>query len=178
MVVDRDGRFKLVLLSSLPGQPSTGTELGNGFDKAAAGIVKAVADNDCKAFRELSSNYFGPGSARLPEEQVCTYVKNGPISIVTDEEPEVEPELLGGNSSFAFYGVGSDTRFVTIIMTRQSAEGIPPGLPDLPKDAPEYVFLNAIVTDAAPPPAGEPAADPEGASQGDGGTEADKGDAE
>ena len=150
MVVDRDGRYKLVQLNGLTGLPSVGTELADGFDEAANDLVKAVADQDCEAFRELSNYHIGPGSARLSDKQVCAYVKDGPLGIVTAEEPKVKPKPLGGNAEYAFYGVGSDTLFVTMVMTRQTSEGLPETQPELPDDAAEYVFINAIPTDSAP----------------------------
>ncbi len=150
MLVDRDGRFKLLQLGTPSEQASLGTKVDKGFDDAAADVVKAVAKKDCKAFRKVSSQFFGPGSARLPDKQVCEYVKNGPIATVTAEDRSVKPKPLGGNEAYAFYGVGSKTRFVTLIMTRQTPEGVPPSLGDLPEDAAEHVFLNAVVTDVAP----------------------------
>ena len=113
-------------------------------------MVAAIAKDDCKAFRELASAQLGPGNARRSEELVCAYVSEGPIARMTQEDPKLKPEPLGGNSQYAFYGLSSETLFLTMVMTRQSNKNLPEGVDQLPDGAAEYVFLDAVPTNSAP----------------------------
>lgn len=149
MVVDRTGRYKLAQLNGFLGEKSAGTKLAPEFDKAAKTVTKAFADDDCKAFRENASALLGPGNTRRSEKLVCAYVSKGPVARLLKENPKAKPELIGGNSQFAFYGLSSDTLFLTMIMTRQTGKNLPEGV-KLPDGAAEYVFLDAVPTNAAP----------------------------
>lgn len=150
MVVDRTGRYKLAQLPGFLGQPSAGTEPAKGFDKAAKEVVQVFAEDDCAAFRELSSYHLGPGNARRSEKVVCAYVANAPIARMTQDDPNLKPEPLGGNSQYAFYGLPSKTLFLTMVMTRQSNKNLPETVEQLPDGAAEYVFLDAVPTNSAP----------------------------
>lgn len=149
MVVDRTGRYKLAQLNGFLGEKTAGTKLAPEFDKAAKTVTKAFADNDCKAFRENASALLGPGNTRRSDKLVCAYVKAGPVARLLKENPKAKPELMGGNSQVAFYGLSSDTLFLTMLMTRQSDKNLPEGI-KLPDGAAEYVFLDAVPTNAAP----------------------------
>ena len=150
MVVDRTGRFKLAQLNGFVGELSAGTKPAKEFDDAAKGVVKAIKENDCEGFRELASYHLGAGSARRSDKLVCEYVKNGPIATMLKENPDLKPQSLGGNSQYAFYGLASDTLFLTMVMTRQSNENLPEAIEQLPEGAEEYVFLDVVPTNSAP----------------------------
>ncbi len=150
MVVDRTGRFKLAQLNGFLGELSAGTKPAKEFDEAAEQVVKTMKKNDCEGFREVASYHLGAGSARRDDKLVCEYVKNGPIAQLLKQEPNPKPESLGGNSQYAFYGLATESVFMTMVMTRQSNENLPEAIEQLPDGAAEYVFLDVIPTNSAP----------------------------
>lgn len=145
-VLDRDGRFYLLLADLFLAERSVGTSFADGFDRMAHAAVGALAEKDCDAFLDAAYPRFGIAGVSRPKSDVCDYVNENPIANLTAMDIAVKPKPLGGNSSYAFYGVsGPDVHF-TIVMARLSDTEQPESAPKLPKDAPEYGVLDVLPT--------------------------------
>src|SRR5215207_2091395 len=95
---------------------------------------------------------FGPSSG--DRAHTCGYVQNIAVAKLLKQEPGAEPELMGGNGTFAFYGLRLPGSFWTMNLARQTQEDhVPEGADPLPADAPEYGYLDSFRTNASQPPA-------------------------
>jgi hypothetical protein len=160
LVRDADGLFHITYLNPRVPEPTIGTKLAPDFDQVAQQAVDALSEGDCDAFMKVAYVEFGPGSG--DKAHTCGYVENFPLAKLLKQGPKSEPELMGGNGTFAFYGLSLPGSFWTMILARQTQEDrFPEGADPLPKDAPEYGYLDSFRTNAPQPPA---------APEGDGGS--------
>jgi hypothetical protein len=146
-----DGRFHIAFIDPFLGVASVGTERAPQLDLAAARAVRALRRHDCEAFLEVAYRRFG--FAGGDDAEVCERVDVNPLAELTRGE-EVRLERLGGNASYAFYGLRSPDTYLIVIAARQTETGLPEGMPpevaELPEGAPEYGFLDALQPGAEP----------------------------
>ena len=150
LVVDSDRRYHVALLDTLNPEPSTGTSFASRFDRVADEAVEALREPDCDRYFELAHRY--GRAATLKPEEACEALTPNPAQAVFATAPEASPKRLGGNGRYAFYSLASPTLQVTIVLARQSNEGLPDGIAPLPADAPEYAFIDGYQTSAPPEP--------------------------
>lgn len=154
LVRDADGLFHIAYLDPRVPEPTIGTNLAAEFDQVAQQAVDALREGDCDAFLKVAFVEFGPSSG--DKAHTCGYVENFPLAKLLKQDPKIEPELMGGNGTFAFYGLSLPGSFWTMILARQTQEDRFPEEGDpLPKDAPEYGYLDSFRTNAPSPPADE-----------------------
>jgi hypothetical protein len=149
MIVDQDGKYHLVTLDGFLGKPSVDTKFADQFDVAARQAVTALVDKDCPAFLRAANRQLGPASAARSDKDICKYVKNNRIATLAGSRPSIAPQPLGGNADYALYGIGTQARFVTILMARQSNDNLPESASDLPSNAAEYGFVDVLPTNMA-----------------------------
>jgi hypothetical protein len=153
LVRDSDGLFHITYLDPRVPEPTVGTKLAPQFDDVANSAVDALRDGDCEAFVKVAFVEFGPGSA--DSQQVCKYVSGFQMAKVLQKAPDAEPKLMGGNGTFAFYGLSLPGSFWTLILAKETPDDrVPPGAKPLPQDAPEYGYVDAFPTNTAEPPSG------------------------
>lgn len=148
MVVDQDGKFHLVTLDGLLGEPSAETQFARQFDAAAEDAFEALTTKDCDAFLDLASRQIGPASITRDRKDVCAFVDNNRIATLAGADSKLSPKRLGGNADYAFYGIGTPSIFLTMTMARQSGAELPEGVSKPPPDAAEYAFLDVLPTNA------------------------------
>ncbi|HEY7151959.1 MAG TPA: hypothetical protein VH391_09785 [Solirubrobacterales bacterium] len=148
LVVDSDGRYHITLLDPFVGKSSIGTPFAPQFDAAARKAATALAHRDCDAFLAVASRQIGPGT--LNREQVCPLPRNA-FSVIGGQFPAAKPKRLGGNADFAFYSYGTPGVNYTLLLARESNEGLPPTLPKIPKSAATYSYLAAYPTNRKEP---------------------------
>ena len=152
LVRDADGLFHITYLNPRVPEPTIGTKLAPEFDQVAQQAVDALRAGDCEAFMKVAFVEFGPGAG--DKAHTCGYVENFPLAKLLKQDPKAKPELMGGNGTFAFYGLSLPGSFWTMILARQTQEDrFPEGADPLPKDAPEYGYLDSFRTNAPQPPA-------------------------
>lgn len=147
LVGDADGRYHVAFIDAFRGTPSVGTELAPGLDRAAREAVRALRRRDCEAF--LSAAYRRFGLAGGEDAEVCERVETNPVATLAEKDaPTVK--RLGGNRAYAFYALDTQDAFLTVIAAQQTNVGVPEGVPDevarLPANAPEYGYLDALIT--------------------------------
>ena len=143
--VDTDGLYHVALYDPFNPKESVGTKPAKQFDAAADAAVEALADGDCDAYVAILHRRFGRGAA-APENQICDLVEPNQVQAVRKVDPSAEPESLGGNGSYAFYSLGTPGYNLTLVLARQTDEGVPEGVEPLPKDAAEYAYVDAYLT--------------------------------
>ncbi len=153
LVLDQDGLYHLAYFDVFLGEPSVGTEQAKEFDDAADEAVEALQERDCDAVLAVSHSRLGPGA--LDEDAACTFVENNPIAGIFEVYPEAELESLGGNASYAFYGLAGPGSYQVLVMARQSDDQLPEGAEPLPKGAPEYAFAGVFRTRVKSPDGAE-----------------------
>jgi hypothetical protein len=149
LIVDSDRLYHIALLDPFVGRSSIGTAFAPQFDAAAHKTAKALADHDCKAFLAVASQQIGIGT--LGAKKVCPLPRTNPFSAISENVPSAQPQRLGGNADFAFYGYGTPGVNYTMLMARESNEGLPPTLPRIPNDATEYSYLGVYRTNSKAP---------------------------
>jgi len=145
LLVDTDGLYHVALYDPFNPKESVGTKPAKQFDAAADAAVEALADGDCDAYVATLHRRFGRGAA-APENQICDLVEPNQVQAVRKVDPSAEPESLGGNGSYAFYSLGTPGYNLTLVLARQTDEGVPEGVEPLPKDAAEYAYVDAYLT--------------------------------
>ena len=153
LVLDQDGLYHLAYFDVFLGDPSVGTEQAKEFDDAADEAVEALQERDCDAVLAVSHSRLGPGA--LDEDAACTFVENNPVAGIFEVYPDAELESLGGNASYAFYGLAGPGSYQVLVMARQSDDQLPPGADPLPKGAPEYAFAGVFRTRVKSPDGAE-----------------------
>lgn len=148
LVVDSDRRYHLAFIDLVNPEPSVGTPFAPRFDQVADDAVEALREPDCERYFELAHRY-GRAAALGPKEG-CEALTPNPIQAVLVTAPDAKPERLGGNSRYAFYSLASTRMEVTLVLARQSNEGLPEGVPPLPANAPEYAFIDGYQATAPP----------------------------
>jgi hypothetical protein len=152
LVRDSDGLFKITYEDSRLRQPSIGTPFAKQFDAVADRAVKALAHKDCDAFYAVAFQEFGPSAG--DKSAVCDGLDVNPLVPQLEKDPGAEPQRMGGNGSFAFYGLDLPGSFWTLVMAKETPSDVfPKGSPKLPKGAPTYGYVDAFRTN---PPPSEP----------------------
>jgi hypothetical protein len=151
LILDSDGRYHIPVVDPYNTTPSVKTEFAEQFDAAARTTVDAMRERDCDKFRTVALVRFGAGAA-----PVCTYLDDSPLTQLLAAYPKAKALPLGGNGNYAFYSVSGPDASYTLIFARESDSGVAAAAPPLPKDAPEFGFVDAYQTNpavsgAAPP---------------------------
>jgi hypothetical protein len=150
LVRDSDGLFHITYMNPHVPHPTVVTKLAPQFNGVATAAVDALRDDDCEAFVKVAFQEFGPGAGA--RDQVCAYVSNFPMSKLLQDDPKAEPKLMGGNDTFAFYGLSLRGSFWTLVLAKETPQDrFPPGVKPLPADAPEYGYVDAFRTNSAEP---------------------------
>lgn len=147
IIVDSDGLYHVALYDPYNTKSTVGTPFAHQFDGVAQEAVDALREPDCDRYFAILHR-FGRG-AGADQDEVCDSLQSNPVKAVLATAPEAEPKRLGGNSRYAFYSLASPNLEITIVLARQSNEGLPEGVDPLPADAPEYAFIDAY--DTRPP---------------------------
>jgi hypothetical protein len=147
LVRDSDGLFHIAFLNPFNTQPSVGTPFAKAFDGAVTGAVEALRDANCQAFLRVAYRRFGDGG--LPESEVCQAVRESGFGAILRDNRHARPVPLGGNGSYAFYGVNTSIGFFTIVAAKET-DSVPSSLadavPPLPAGAPTYGYVQAYLT--------------------------------
>lgn len=152
LVRDSDGLFKITYEDSRLRSPSIGTPFAKQFDAVADQAVKALAHKDCDAFYAVAFQEFGPSAG--DKSAVCDRLDVNPLVPQLEKDPGAEPKRMGGNGSFAFYGLDLPGSFWTLILAKETQQDVfPKGSPGLPKGAPTYGYVDGFRTN---PPPSEP----------------------
>jgi hypothetical protein len=150
LVRDLDGLFHVAFLNPYNVDPSVGTALARPFDSAARRAVDALRANDCQAFLSVAYRRFGEGG--LPEPAACQAFEANGLGPILRKNRRARPVPLGGNDSYAFYGLNTSIGFFTIIEARES-DSVPPSLAKvaipLPAGSPAYGWVQAYLTKPA-----------------------------
>ncbi len=147
-VVEDDGRFHLAYADTLLEGESVGTKPAEEFDAAADDAFAALSEADCDAFIEVANQRHGPGTAE--EDAICDYVDANPVPGLVESFPDLEPELLGANADYALYSLSTPDQFLTMVLGRaEDPKALSETYEPLPKDAPEFGFVDLIPTDPA-----------------------------
>ena len=144
LIRDQDGLFHVAFIDLFRGARSVDTKLVKQFDDAAERAVKALAKKDCDAFLDVAYRRIGRFAGS--REQVCTFVEQNPFANALEAYPKAKVKRLGGNGAYGFYSVSTPAVHYTVVLAQQTEKGAPPEAPPLPKGAPEYGFVDAIVT--------------------------------
>lgn len=139
-VREADGSLSLVYIDNLRAGKTVGTKPAKAFDDAAADAAVALAKKDCDALLEAS--YVRRGFAVGERDTVCARLENFPVASLASRLPDDPPELVGGNSEFAFYALGEGEPRVILIMAHQEPVA-DLFTTDVPKGGTEYGFLDA-----------------------------------
>jgi hypothetical protein len=153
-VLDADGLYHFAMVDGYSTGSSVDTPFARQFDAAATATVNALRDRNCEAFRAVASVRIGPGAF---SDRVCGYITRNLLSAQLQTYPESQPKRLGGNGRYAFYGLATPRAHFTLFFARFGSNA-PPGTPPLPKNAPEYGYVDAYLTGtstlASPAPGG------------------------
>ena len=150
MVRDSDGLFHVTYLDPRVPESTIGTKLAPQFDQVANDAVDALRKGDCEAFTKVAFVEFGAGAG--DHERVCAYVSNVPLAKLLQKDPNAKPKLMGGNGTFAFYGLSLPGAFWTMILGKETPEDkASKDAPKLPADAPTYGYIDAFRTNTANP---------------------------
>jgi hypothetical protein len=139
MIRDDDGLYHLAVLDFTVDEPATETEFnGKAFNEAALAAVEAIRDRDCEPYTAILSRQFGLGSA--PEPEICPKLERESNTFANSIQSDTlaEPELLGGNGTWAFYGLSTAFGYYILLFTHQ------PPTPTAP-DAAEYAFVDGYL---------------------------------
>lgn len=150
LIVDSDGLFHVPLVDPIDTTQSIGTPFAAQFDAAARDTVDAMRARDCDRFRRVALVRFGSGAV---PDQVCEFLDNSALTAFLASNPGAKPVRLGGNQDYAFYAVSGPQANFTMVMARESDDGVATGTPPLPKGAPEYGFVDAYQTNPPVKPA-------------------------
>ena len=151
VILDADGRFHVAFVDGYLGGEAVGTAAPtDDWDEAAEATLNALETGDCDAFIQIAHHRFGPGS--FPEEaDTCAFVEASTVPSLLKRYPKTELEPLGSNADYAFYGLETPTKNLTIVLARQlDPEVLPEGLEPLPDDAPDFAFAAIYPTYIAP----------------------------
>jgi hypothetical protein len=146
LIRDADGLFHIVLLDSYNRRPTVGTPKAKQFDAAARAAVNALQDEDCQAFLEVANRRFGVGA--LTDQQVCQTVKANSLAAALAGKRKVRLKPLGGNGSYAFYGLQTPSVYFIVVAAKASRD-VPKSLRDsgvatkLPPGAATYGYVQA-----------------------------------
>ncbi len=147
LVGESDGRFHIAFIDSFRGVPSVGTPRARELDSAAERAVRALRRGDCEGFLEVAFRRFG--FAGGTDAEVCERIPGSPVASL-DSDGAVRLKVLGGNAGYAFYGIDTRDAYLTVIAAQQTESGLPDTVPDevarLPAGAPEYGYLDALLT--------------------------------
>lgn len=127
LFVDEDGRYHLSHADPYVERPSVGTDAGNATDQAADRAVAAFASRQCDRVGDVLHPRIGVGSTS--EKRICRAAKDSPIARIRDVNPDAEAVPLGGNATYAFYGLATSGVHYTMIIGRLPEAGIMPPLP-------------------------------------------------
>jgi hypothetical protein len=140
MVVGEDGLWHIAYIDQPGGViESTKSLLGDAkkkFDQSANGAVEAIRTGDCAGLLKVAYRSFGIGGGS--DQSVCKRLPKEPLTDALSNDSTAKPELLGGNSSNAFYALQTDSGYYTLVMAQQ-----PPSV-NLPADAAQYAFVNGF----------------------------------
>ena len=144
LIVDSDRRYHVALLDPLNPGRTVGTPFAHEFDRVAAEAVEALQEPDCGRYLDLAHRY--GRAASLKPDEACEALTPNPVQAVLATAPSAKPTSLGGNSRYAFYSLASPSLQITMVLARQTNEGLPKGIDPLPADAPEYAFIDGYQT--------------------------------
>jgi len=136
---ETDGTLSLVLIDNLRSGGSVGTKLAKEFDDAAAEAATALREKDCDAF--IDASYVRRGFAVGERQAVCDRLETFPVADLASRLPDEPPELVGGNSEFAFYALGVGEPRVVLIMAHQTPLS-ELGETEVPEGGSEYGLLD------------------------------------
>jgi hypothetical protein len=149
LVLDSDGLFHVTYLDQWTPKPTIGTKFAKQFDAVAERAVDALRNKNCGAYYDVSFREFGPGA--LDKHAVCTHVNDAVLGEQLRADPKAKPVRMGGNGTFAFYGLDLPGAFWTLILAKETPSDVaPPGASKLPEGAPTYGYVDAFRTN--PPP--------------------------
>jgi hypothetical protein len=150
LVRDADGLFHVAFLNPYNRDPSVGTALARPFDSAARRAVAALRADDCQAFLDVAYRRFGEGG--LPEPAACQAFDSNGLGPILRKDRRARPVPLGGDGSYAFYGLNTSIGFFTIVEAKES-DSVPPSLAkvaiELPAGSPAYGWVQAYLTKPA-----------------------------
>lgn len=119
LLLDGDETFRIT--SVFQNQPAVGTEPEPDaeFDQVARETVEVIGEEDCEAFAEL----YDPDVFATADAACSAFI--GRLGALLEEDPDVEPELLGANAWFAAYALRGETgSYVTLLVSRKDGDDI------------------------------------------------------
>ena len=151
VILDADGLFHVAFVDGYLGGEAVGTPAPTeDWDEAAQATLAALEQGDCDAFIQIAHHRFGPGA--FPEEaDTCAFVAASSVPGLLKKYPKEKLKSLGANADYAFYGLETPKKNLTMVLARQlDPEVLPEGLEPLPPDAPDFAF--AAIYPTYPPP--------------------------
>jgi hypothetical protein len=139
LIRDDDGLYHLAILDFTVDEPATEGELNaEAFNESAVKAVEAVRDRDCDAYLAILDRHFGLGSA--PEPEICPKLEreSNTFANAIASDTLAEPKLIGGNGTWAFYGLSTAFGYYLLVFTNQ------PPTPTAPDAAP-YAFVDGYL---------------------------------
>jgi hypothetical protein len=144
LIRDDDGLYHLAILDFTVEKPATQTKFDKAaFDKAANEAIAAVRErSDCDRYLAILDRQFGLGSASEPE--ICPKLERDSnlFANAVASDREAKPELIGGDGTWAFYGLSTAFGYYTLVFAYQPPSPVHP-------DAAPYAFVDAYLTNPA-----------------------------
>jgi hypothetical protein len=146
LVRDSDGFFHIVFTNPFNRSPTVGTPEAKQFDAAVKAGLEALKEEDCEAFLEVANPRLGLGT--LSKKEACQAVRASGFAEILADKRRTRLKPLGGNGSYAFYGLDTPTVYFTIVAAKASRE-VPASLRSsevakVPPGAPTYGYVQAF----------------------------------
>jgi hypothetical protein len=155
LIVDSDGLYHIAMLDPFRAEPSVGTKFSPRFDAAVEQAANALRSGDCQGYLRVAFKRFGVGT--LSAKRLCPLPKKNLFAVISENAPSAKLRRLGGNGDYAFYSYGTPSVNYTLVAARESDEGLPSVMPNLPKGAAEYAYFGAYRTYSPNAPSRKPA---------------------
>jgi hypothetical protein len=151
LVRDSDGLFHLAFTNPFNPSPTVGTPLAKQFNSEVRAGVEALKNKDCEAFLKVANRRLGVGA--LSQQEACKAVQENIFPRLLAGERKVHLKPLGGNGSYAFYGLDTPSVYFTIVAAKESphlpASLRSAGVSSLPPGAATYGYVQAYATNRA-----------------------------